>query len=224
MAELLLVPAARLLVALPDGLDPVRAAPLTDAGLTPFHAVRRSAAKLGPAATAVVIGVGGLGHLAVQILKATTDARVVAVDTRPAALDLAVGCGADYTILAGETTAAEVWEVAGGHGADVVLDFVGSDITMRTAVAAARTLGDLTVVGIARGSVPFGFFNVPYEVSLQTTYWGSREELSEVLKLGAAGKVRAQITTFRLEEATDAYGAMATGNLAGRAVIVPNPT
>jgi propanol-preferring alcohol dehydrogenase len=161
--------------------------------------------------------------MAVQILKATTAARVIAIDTRPAALDLAVGCGADHTILAGEAAAAEVWQHAGGHGADVVLDFVGSEVTIRTGVAAARSLGDLTVVGIAGGSVPFGFFNVPYEVSLQTTYWGSREELVEVLDLAARGLVRPQITTFGLDDAVGAYKAMAAGNLAGRAVIVPNP-
>ena len=85
MAEYLLVPAARHLVPVPDGLDVVQAAPLTDAGLTPYHAVRRSAHKLGPTATAVVIGIGGLGHMAVQILRATSGARVVAVDTRDTA-------------------------------------------------------------------------------------------------------------------------------------------
>ena len=81
-------PSARHLVRLPDGLDPVHAAPLTDAGLTPYHAVRRSREKLGPTSTAVVIGVGGLGHLAVQILKATTAARIIAVDPRDTARDL----------------------------------------------------------------------------------------------------------------------------------------
>ena len=71
------------------------AAPLTDAGLTPYHAIRRSWPKLPPGSTAVVIGVGGLGHVGVQILKATTAARVIAVDTRAEALRLAEECGAD---------------------------------------------------------------------------------------------------------------------------------
>ena len=97
MAEFMLIPNARHLVPLPDGLDPVMAAPLTDAGLTPYHAVRRSWAKLPPGATAVVIGVGGLGHLGVQILKATTAARVIAVDTRPDALALTRDLGAVWT-------------------------------------------------------------------------------------------------------------------------------
>ena len=105
VAELMLVPSSRHLLPLPDGLDPVHAAPLTDAGLTPYHAVRRSLSKLTPGSTAVVIGVGGLGHLAIQILKATTAARVVAVDTRPEALALAQDCGADLTVQSGEAAA-----------------------------------------------------------------------------------------------------------------------
>ena len=184
MAEFILVPAARLVVPLPEGLDPVHAAPLTDAGLTPYHAVRRSWKKLTPDATAVVIGVGGLGHLAVQILKATTAARVVAVDTRPEALELAREYGADLTVEVGDEAVEVIRRFTGERGADVVLDLVGADATLALGAAVARSLGDVTLVGIAGGSMPFSFFSQPYEVSLQTTYWGTRPELIEVLNLG----------------------------------------
>ena len=96
MASYLLVPAARLVVPLGD-LDPVAAAPLTDAGLTPYHAIRRSLPKLVPGSTAVAIGVGGLGHMGVQLLAAMTAATVIAVDQRPEALELARAGGADVT-------------------------------------------------------------------------------------------------------------------------------
>jgi alcohol dehydrogenase, propanol-preferring len=221
MAEFMLIPDARHLVPLPDGLDPVMAAPLTDAGLTPYHAVRRSWAKLPPGATAVVIGVGGLGHLGVQILKATTAARVIAVDIRPDALDLARDLGADLTIASGDTAADQIREATGGRGADVVLDFVGADATLALGAAAARTVGDLTIVGIAGGTLPMSFFSVPYEVSVQTTYWGSRPELTEVLDLGARGMLTPKVTTFPLDEAADAYRRLLAGELTGRAVIVP---
>ena len=221
MAEFMLVPDARHLVPLPAGLDPVTAAPLTDAGLTPYHAVRRSWAKLPPGATAVVIGVGGLGHLGVQILKATTAARIIAVDTRPDALALARDLGADLTVASGEAAADQIREATGGRGADVVLDFVGADATLALGAAAARTAGDLTIVGIAGGTLPVSFFSVPYEVSVQTTYWGSRPELIEVLDLGARGMLRPKVTTFALEEATDAYRQLLAGELTGRAVIEP---
>ena len=62
----------------------------------------------------------------------------------------------------------------------------------------ARPLGDLTVVGIAGGSLPFGFFTGPYEVSLQTTYWGSITELMELLDLARRGVVKAEYTTYSL--------------------------
>jgi alcohol dehydrogenase, propanol-preferring len=224
MAEFLLVPEGRHLVPLPDGLDPAAAAPLTDAGLTPYHAIRRSWPKLGPTATAVVVGIGGLGHMAVQILKATTAARVVAVDTKPDALDLARSLGADHVVAPGESAATEIRAITDGRGADVVLDFVGSDATLQLGVAAARPLGDLTIVGIAGGSYPLGFFSVPYEVSIQTVYWGSRAELVELLDLAGRGLVHAEVTTFPLDKAPEAYRALHDGTLSGRAVIVPNST
>jgi propanol-preferring alcohol dehydrogenase len=220
MAEFMLVPAARHVIPLPEGLDPVHAAPLTDAALTPYHAVRRSWAKLPPDSTAVVIGVGGLGHLAVQILKATTAARVIAVDTRPEALALARECGADLAIEVGGA-AEQIRDATGGRGADVVLDLVGSDATIALGAAVARQLGDVTLVGIAGGSFTFSFFSQPYEVSLQTTYWGSRPELVEVLHLGSRRLLQPKVTEVSLEEAADAYQHLAEGKIEGRVVVVP---
>jgi propanol-preferring alcohol dehydrogenase len=220
MAPYLLVPSARLVVPLGD-LDPVAAAPLTDAGLTPYHAIRRSLPKLVPGSTAVAIGVGGLGHMGVQLLSALTATRVIAVDQRPAALDLARAHGADLTVTSGPDAAAEIRDATGGVGADVVLDFVGVEATMQLGVSIARPLGDLTVVGIGGGAVPFGFFSTPYEVSLQTTYWGSITELMELLDLARRGIVKAEYTEYALADAPQAYEALRAGTLRGRAVVVP---
>lgn len=222
MAEYMLIPDSRFLIPLPDGLDPVHAAPLTDAGLTPYHAVKRSLPKLSPDATAVVIGVGGLGGMAVQILKAITGANVIAVDSRPTALDMAKSDGADFTFASTDETPGLIREVTGGRGADVVLDFVGVDATMSMAAASTRTLGDLTVVGIGGGTLPVSFFSVPYEVSIQTTYWGSRPDLAEVLNLGGRGLITPRITTFSLDRAAEAYQLLKAGEIQGRAVVVPN--
>jgi len=218
----MLVPDARYLLALPDGLTPAQAAPLTDAGLTPFHAVKRSLPKLDATAWAMVIGVGGLGHMAIQILKATSAARVIAVDTRREALDLAVSLGADVVVEAGDGVAGQVREATRGLGADVVLDCVGTDETLGTAVTSARTLGDVTLVGVAGGSVPFGYLTVPREVSLQNVYWGSRTELGEVLSLASRGLLRPQTTAFSLDQALHAYRALDRGELLGRAVVTPS--
>jgi len=221
MAEYMLIPAARFLVRLPDGLDPAHAAPLTDAGLTPYHAVRRSLPKLTPEATAVVIGVGGLGHMAVQILKVMTAAKIVAVDMRRSALDLARQHGADLVLESNEDTADAIREATGGRGADVVLDFVGADATIAMGAAAGRQLGDLSIVGIGGGTFPLSFFSIPYEMSVQTTYWGTRPELVELLELGARGLIESRITTFSLEDAGVAYRRLKAGEIEGRAVVVP---
>jgi propanol-preferring alcohol dehydrogenase len=222
MAEYMLVPSARFLVPLPDGLDPVHAAPLTDAGLTPYHAIRRSLPKLTADSHAVVIGVGGLGHMAVQILEAITGAFVIAVDTREEALKVAESDGADLTLVSGENTAEEIRQATGGRGADVVIDCVGADTTIAMGAAAMRQMGDMTIVGIGGGTFPFSFFSIPYEVSMQTTYWGARHELVEVLNLGSRGLIGSRITTFALDEAASAYESLKAGEIEGRAVIVPN--
>jgi propanol-preferring alcohol dehydrogenase len=222
MADYMLIPDARFLVPLPDGLDPSHAAPLTDAGLTPYHAIRRSLPKLTPESTAVVLGVGGLGHMGVQILRAMTGSRVVAVDKRESALKIAEAHGADHVIESGDDAAAQIRSLTGGRGADLVLDFVGADDTLALAAAIGRPMGDLTIVGIAGGTLPVSFFSLPYEMSVQTTYWGTRPELIEVLDLGARGLIQSRITRFPLDQAADAYAALKAGDIEGRAVVVPN--
>jgi propanol-preferring alcohol dehydrogenase len=220
MAPLMLVPSARHVVPIGD-LDPVEAAPLTDAGLTPYHAVKRSLPLLGARSAAVVIGAGGLGHMAIQVLAALSAAEVIAVDVSTEALHLAQAVGATHAVESGEDAAGQIQELTHGRGADVVLDFVGIDSTLALATASSRSLGHVTLVGIGGGSYPFSFFSTPYEVSMQTTYWGSLPELMEVIALAEQGKLRAHIERYSLDDATQAYEAMHEGSLRGRAVIVP---
>ena len=221
MADYLLVPDARHLVPLPAGLSPVTAAPLTDAGLTPYHAIRRSWPKLTPDATCVMIGVGGLGHIGVQIARATTAAQVIAVDVKPEALELARKVGAHHAVLSDASAAEKIRDLTGGRGADVVLDFFGSTETLNLARAVARVLGDVTIVGIGGGEVPLGFFTQPYEVSMATTYWGSRPELAELLALAASGQITAESSIYSLDNAAKAYADLHNGVVTGRAVVVP---
>ncbi len=220
MAPYMLVHDSRRLLPLGD-LDPVDAAPLTDAGLTPYHAVKRSLDLLVPGSTALVIGVGGLGHMGVQILEALTPATVIAVDTRRSALEMAAAAGAEHTVTAGDGAAAEIAELTRGRNADVVLDFVGSDSTMQLAAACGRSLGHITIVGIAGGSYPFSFFTVPYEASLTTTYWGSIPELIEVLDLAERGLIRAKVERISIADAPEGYKRLARGEVDGRLVVVP---
>lgn len=220
MAEYMLVPAGRLLIELGE-LDPREVAPLSDAALTPYHAIRRSLHKLVPGSSTVVIGVGGLGHMAVQILRAVSSARIVAVDSAAEKLELATEVGADITVPAGESAAAAIRDATDG-GAELVLDIVGSDQTLALAAQCGRFEGDIALVGLAGGTLPVSFFSQPYECSVSTTYWGSAIELMEVLELARAGKIKAHVQQFPLEQVGEVYERLRRGEIQGRAVICPN--
>jgi propanol-preferring alcohol dehydrogenase len=223
MAEYLLVPDPRHLVRVPDELDLVAAAPLTDAGLTPYHAVKLSLPKLTPGSHAVVIGVGGLGHMGIQLLSALSGTTIVALDTRPEALELATACGAHHTVLAsGDDVGAETKEITKGRGAEVVLDFVGIDQTIALGASLGRIRGDVTIVGAAGGTFGMGIYTAPYEMNLRSTMWGTRPELSEVLTLAALGKITPIYETYSLSGSVQAYKQLHANAVRGRAVVVPD--
>lgn len=220
MAEYLLVTDPRRLVPIGD-LDPANVAPLTDAGLTPYRVIKKVQPSLTPGSHAVVIGAGGLGHLAIQILTAMTPATVIAVDTREPALALARQVGAAATVQAGETAAKQIKDVTKGAGADVVLDFVGSAPTIALGAAVAKPGMDLVVIGAAAGQFTWNFYALPYEVKLTTSFWGTLPELHEVIALARQNKIKAHVQRFALNDALHAYELMEKGQLDGRAVIVP---
>ncbi len=220
-AEYLVVPSTRHLVRL-GGLDPVDAAPLTDAGLTPYRAVKKVMARLVPGSTVVSIGVGGLGHFGLQLLKDLTPAKVVAVDTLETKRRLATDLGADLAIdpLASDA-AAEIKAFTGGEGADAVLDFVGSDTTLQTAAAAVGRKGIVVLVGLAGGSVPFSFFGLATEAELTGSNWGSRNELGELIALAGQGRLRGHIERHPLADINTVFERLERGEIEGRAVLVP---
>jgi alcohol dehydrogenase, propanol-preferring len=220
MAEYELVPHDRLLIPL-DDLDPVIAAPLTDAGLTPYHAVKRALPVLVPGATAVVIGVGGLGHMAVQILGEITPAQIVAVDTADDKLEHARQLGAHHAVKAGEAAADEIRELSRGVGAALVVDLVGTEPTVALAAQVVGFGGQVSVVGIGGGALPVGFGSIANDAAVTPPYWGSAVELMEVLDLARQNRLTAEVETFSLDDAPTAYQRMRDGQLRGRAVITP---
>ena len=111
----------RAMLPVPPDADLAQLSTLTDAGLAAYRACRRAAAVLRPGHTVAVLGVGGLGHLAVQILRALTPARVVAVDPNTEARRLATECGAHRAVAPSEMPAVSP------AGVRVALDFVGTD-------------------------------------------------------------------------------------------------
>ncbi|MEH0829553.1 MULTISPECIES: alcohol dehydrogenase catalytic domain-containing protein [unclassified Micromonospora] len=226
LAEYLVVPASRLL---PIGDLPLtQAAALTDAGLTPYHAVELARPSLRPGSWCVVLGIGGLGHMAVQILAATTAVRIVAVDTDVAALDLATRVGAHHVVRAGPEAVQRIREVVGPapDGVDVVIDCVGVDATLTTAAAVVAPGGRLLLVGLGGGTLPVRPVadappTLPMEVSVEVPFWGTRAELQEVIALGQLGLLIADVQTFPLDRAPEAYDLLRRGQIHGRAVVVP---
>ena len=218
MAEQVVVP-ARNVVELGD-LDPAAAAPLTDAGMTALHAVERARRWLTADATAAVIGIGGLGHLAVQFIVATSAARVVAVDVDRRRIDLARELGAAGGGLIGEDALEDCRPV------DVVLDFVGSQQTLDLAAGATARGGAIVVVGGGGGKLcitaAMGAGRIPdREVTMIHTFGGGRRDLAKALELAAAGRVTTHVQRFALEDAGRALEALDAGRVLGRAVIVP---
>ena len=170
-APYVLVPEARFLV--PIGhLDPIEAAPLTDAGLTTYTAIKSALPGIYPGSTAVVIGVGGLGLYAVQFLRQLTGARIVAVDSSEARLKLAREYGADEVVTSGPDAADQIRELSGGIGASFVLDCVGVNETLATGVAVLSWRGRLAMVGAGGGSIPFDFFKEAPGAQLVTSLNG----------------------------------------------------
>jgi alcohol dehydrogenase, propanol-preferring len=221
MAEYMIVDSARHLLPIGD-LDPVVAAPLTDAGLTPYHAINRVLPLLGPGSTAVVVGVGGLGHVGIQILRAVTAARIIAVDLDEDRLKLARQVGADEAIRSDANAAAAIRESTGGEGATVVFDFVGAQSTIDMAQQVVAIDGHISIVGIHAGAhAKVGFFLVPFGASVVTPYWGTRSELMEVIALGRAGKLDIHTETFTLDDGPAAYRRLREGSILGRGVVVP---
>lgn len=220
MAEYMTVP-VRNLIPLGDA-DPVAAAPLADAGLTPYHAVKMALPRLaGGGRHALVIGLGGLGLVGVQILKAVTGAQVIATDLKPAAMARAGEFGA-VTVEGGADQAEHIRELTGGRGVDAVFDFVGSSSTIALAQATVAQRGAMQIVGIAGGSAEWSFFTNPYEATLTNSYWGTIEDLYEVVDLYRAGLITPDIERFSLDDALEAYRRLRDGELNARAVVVPH--
>jgi propanol-preferring alcohol dehydrogenase len=220
MAEYVAVP-ARNLVALGDA-DPVAAAPLADAGLTPYHAVKNSLPNLaGGGRFALVIGLGGLGQVAVQILRALTGATVIATDMKADAMKQAEANGA-VTVPGGEGQVEAIRELTGGRGVDAAFDIVGAAPTIKTAQACMALGGRLTVIGIAGGVVEWSFFTTPYESTITNTYWGTIEDLHNVVAMYRAGQIRPEIERYSMDDALEAYRRLESGQLSGRAVVTPH--
>jgi len=216
-AEQVLVPHARYLVGIGD-LHADHAAPLADAGVTPFRAVSRATAWLTPGARVLLIGFGGLGQFAIQYLRRLPDLVVAVREVNPDRLAAAARMGADLGLLEGDEA---LVNLGLGGPADVVFDFVGTDATLDYAARNVAPGGLVSLVGEAGGTLPFGFERLPVEASLTTTAWGSVAHLKAVVRLARRGRLRWDVERMPLAEAQAAHDRLAAGKVEGRLVLVP---
>jgi propanol-preferring alcohol dehydrogenase len=219
-AEAMLVPHPRHLVGIGD-LDPVRAAPLADAGATPYRAVLRASPWLVPGARVLLIGCGALGQFGLQYLRFMRVGRELAIAVRelePSRLERAAELGADVGLLEGEPELAV--EGLGGP-ADVVFDFVGSDDSLAYAAATVAPNGLVVLVGEAGGRLPFGFETTPLEAWLTTVAWASHGDLRNVVRIARRGRLRWNVEPTPLRRANAAHRRLRNRRVDGRIVLVP---
>ncbi len=205
-------------------LDPVAAAPLADAALTSMHAINTVKERLTGDACVVTIGVGGLGHLALQILVATTAARVIALDADPARVEYAAAHGADSALLSDSTAADRVLAETGGLGAQVVLDFVGAQSTVDLATSIIAPGGAIRFIGLGGGGFSYRAMNapdLPWGVNIERPYGGTRSEVREVIALAQRGRIGVEVVRYPLDDAVRAFDDLRHGRIRGRAVLVP---
>ena len=213
-AEYLLT-SERSMVKVPADTDLFAVATLTDAGLAAYRGAKRAALTLRPGDEVVVLGVGGLGHLGVQILRALTAARVVAVDTDPSARELALECGA-HDALTPDAAAASHTATA-----RAVVDYVGSDATARLGLDLLAFGGGYYAVGVG-GSLQLPIASlVEGERRIEGVFVGTYNDLLEVTELCTSGLVRPRVTTYGLEDANQALLDLDAGRVLGRAVLDP---
>ncbi len=221
-AEYIVVPAARHLVRLTT-LDVAVAAPLSDAALTPYRAVKKTIDRLVPGTTSVSIGVGGLGQFGVQFLRQLTPSHVVAIDPMPIRRDRAKALGADDVFDWKDPSLVDNIRDLGVRrgGADVVIDYVGSDETLELAASVVGPRGLVVLVGLAGGSAKFSYFGWPAEATVTYSRWGSISDLTEVIAMAEAERLDVLEETFALEEIEVGFEKLERNEIAGRAVVLP---
>jgi NAD+-dependent secondary alcohol dehydrogenase Adh1 len=207
----------RSLVPLPDGVDPVAVAPHADAGLTAYHAVKRLLPRLEPGTTTALIGIGGVGHIALQLVRELSGSAIVAVDTDERRRALAKELGANTIV----SSADEVRQATNGAGVDVVLDFVGNDQSHAASLAMLAKRGIYSVVGFGGTIEAPSVTLVDREVTVAGSLVGSWIDLWEILQLQGRGAITLKTQTHPLEAVNDVLEMLREGEITGRAVLVP---
>ena len=222
-AEYVLVPSYKYLVKIGQKLDIDRAATLSCSSLTAYGAVKN--ANLKPGDNVVIVGAGGgLGLMAVQLAKAVTGARIIAMDLDLEKLRIAKENGADDTVSPREGDPVKrVMELTDKLGADVVIDFVNASKTVETDIQILRRRARVVLVGLFGGELRLSLVTMPTRAyKLIGSYTGSLSDLIELVSLSKRGVIKPVVSNrFKLDQATEALQMLKDGKILGRGVINP---
>ncbi|GEP40532.1 alcohol dehydrogenase [Nocardioides psychrotolerans] len=212
---------ARSVVRIDDRLEPSDVAALADAGLTAYHAAAKAARRLSPRDRCVVIGAGGLGHIGIQVLKAISPAELIVVDRNPDAVKLALAIGADHGVVAEGKQVEEVLELTDGHGAEVLIDFVGEGGSTAEGAQMLRRAGDYHVVGYGENVNIPTIDIISAEINFIGNLVGSYNDLQDLMALAARGAVTLHTVKYALDDFQSAIDDLDGGRVRGRAILTP---
>lgn len=221
-AEYVLVPSYRYLIRLDNEMDMDAAATLSCSALTAYGAVKNTEIK--PNDNVVIVGAGGLGLMAIQLAKAISGARIIALDLSDEKLRTAKQNGADDIINSKKEDAVKsVMEFTDNLGADAVMDFVNSSKTVETEMQFLRRRAKVILVGLFGGEVKLNLVSMPTKaLRLIGSYTGSIADVTELLSLAKRGVIKPVITDrFKLKQATEALSKLKEGEIMGRGIINP---
>src|SRR3989454_2011959 len=202
-------------------LAPDDVAPLADAGLTAIRAVKKAASRTTSGSYIVVMGVGGLGHIALQLLRCMTNAVIIAADVAESKLRLAEKMGAHRVVDARRDPVKQVMDITANRGADVVIDLVGNDLTLANGMKMLHKGGTLIIVGYGGEVTGEDIDVIFFPIVLPRGRLGCRGEIPGLMELTRQGKVRVITQKGKLDEVNDILDQLKKGTLEGRGVVIP---
>ena len=221
-AEYVLVPSYRYLLKMDEDMDANASATLSCSALTAYGAIKN--ADLKPNDNVVIVGAGGLGLMAIQLAKAVTGSKIIAMDLNDEKLEAAKKNGADNIINSRkEDPVNAVMELTDKMGADAVVDFVNASKTVESNIQFLRRRAKLVLVGLFGGELKLSLVSMPTRAyRLIGSYTGTLSEMVELVSLARRGVIKPLVSNqFRLNQATEALTMLKEGKILGRGVINP---
>lgn len=222
-AEYVLVPSYKYLIKIDDSIDIDAAATLSCSALTAYGAVKNASLK--PNDNVVIVGAGGLGLMAMQLAKAVTGARIIAMDIGDDKLKAAKEDGGSDDVVNSkkDDPIKAIMELTDNMGADAVIDFVNASKTVEADMQFLRRRARLILVGLFGGELKLSLITMPTKAyKLIGSYTGSLGDMVELVSLAKRGVIKPVVSEkFKLDQATEALSKLKDGKIEGRGVINP---